>query len=565
MQLSSRLGALFAVASCVATGAFGQGYTTFEVPGAAATLPYAMDSNGNCAGFYIADPAHFVRQGFYRTAAGVISTFDPPDSVDTEVTGMSVAGTVGFFESSNGAIHGFLRSPSGAITVIDHPNSPITFAWDINATGTIAGMALLNGVVQSFLRSPAGVFTDFAVPNSVNGQPNDTEARAINGSGTVTGMFTESGLEGFVRNTNGALTLFTAVPGSGHTEPMSINASGQTAGYYFGAISGLHGFVRSASGSVTSFDFPGDPEFIQDVHIADNGAVAGNYTDRNTYLTHGFTRDPSGQFTTIDQPGSLYTEIHAMNATGGFVGDYVGSDAVAHGFVFLPRTIGPNLDLAPGQTAVISNTSFHSNVTLAAGSSLVLNNSQATGNVTLNGGSITVNGGSLGNNLQGTGNVTVNNAALDNNLQLDGGTLSITGGSIGNNLQLQGSVTFSLVSVTVKGDLTVQNQSATFTVSKICGSTFHHVTVEKSAGPLQIGAGCAGNTIGGDLMIHKNYGAIAVDGNHVIGNLRAQQNRGPVDISANTIGKDLQCSANTSTIVGSGNTAKSKSGQCMAF
>jgi hypothetical protein len=77
-------------------------------------------------------------------------------------------------------------------------------------------------------------------------------------------------------------------------------------------------------------------------------------------------------------------------------------------------------------------------------------------------------------------------------------------------------------------------------------------------------AGCAGNTIDGNLTIQYNTAATTVNGNTVTGNLQDQNNTAPTRVFTNTVAHNLLCQQNSS-ITGGGNTAAQKQGQCIAF
>ena len=74
------------------------------------------------------------------------------------------------------------------------------------------------------------------------------------------------------------------------------------------------------------------------------------------------------------------------------------------------------------------------------------------------------------------------------------------------------------------------------------------MTLQSNGGAIQVGsatpANCAGNTVGGNVVVQQNTGAVAVYGNKIRGILVCQGN---------------------SSIAGTGNTAPLKQGQCAGF
>jgi hypothetical protein len=121
----------------------------------------------------------------------------------------------------------------------------------------------------------------------------------------------------------------------------------------------------------------------------------------------------------------------------------------------------------------------------------------------------------------------------------------------------------------IDGNLQVVLLFAGSVQNQVCGSTVHgDLQFESNLIAVEIGSAsaalCAGNTIGGNLQIENNLGATAAVGNTVGGNLQDQNNRGATQVSKNVISGSLECQ-NDTAIAGSGNTAKSKQGQCSTF
>jgi hypothetical protein len=154
------------------------------------------------------------------------------------------------------------------------------------------------------------------------------------------------------------------------------------------------------------------------------------------------------------------------------------------------------------------------------------------------------------------------------NLTQTGGNLILSGTTVGGNVNVQGGGFFSISGFArIVGNLQIQNLPASSAQNQICGvSVLGNVTYQNSNAPVEIGAAsmCPGNTVGGDLQVGNNAGAVGIVGNIVTGNLQVQKNTGSSMVSNNNVVKNLQCSDNT-TITGSGNTARQKQGQCAAF
>jgi len=85
----------------------GSPLTTFQVAGAAITMPSGIDSSGAVVGSYQDSTSTY--HGFVRSAAGVVSTFSIPGAIETYGVGMNDSGViVGSYQDKSYASHGFL-------------------------------------------------------------------------------------------------------------------------------------------------------------------------------------------------------------------------------------------------------------------------------------------------------------------------------------------------------------------------------------------------------------------------------------------------------------------------
>jgi hypothetical protein len=141
-----------------------------------------------------------------------------------------------------------------------------------------------------------------------------------------------------------------------------------------------------------------------------------------------------------------------------------------------------------------------------------------------------VNGGHV------TGNVTV--AA--------GGNFVLSGAAVGGSVIVDGG-SFTLgPAATVGGDVRISNLPADVTDSSVCGTMIGGtLQVDGTAAPVQLGSSspmvCAGNKIGGDLVVYGNSAAAQVFDNQVTGALQVDNNTGPLDVVSNAVGTTLQC------------------------
>src|ERR1700743_3237322 len=192
------------------------------------------------------------------------------------------------------------------LTVFDVPGAHgQTFANTVNDAGDITGYYADKRGRHGYIRSADGQYTIFDVAKK-----SDTVPYAINGAGTVSGWYTPRSTRvphGFVRQADGAVALFDA-PGAGGlfgTECFLISDDGSAAGT-FGDVGGvLHGFVRAPDGTITVVDVPGAGAGVnQGTYISTidaNGDTTGYYVT-DDFVSHGFVRKAGGKLTTFDVP-----------------------------------------------------------------------------------------------------------------------------------------------------------------------------------------------------------------------------------------------------------------------
>ena len=181
----------------------------------------------------------------------------------------------------------------------------------------------------------------------------------------TTSSGTNSFSHGFVRSAGGTITTFDAEPlptTYGSTNPgtyvITINASGEVAGFYIDGVGAEHGFLRDASGTITTFEAPnagtGSEQGTIVTGIDAAGDVIGAYTDTNNMI-HGFVRNAStGTITVIDAPGAgtaTYqgTYPDAFDAAGDIFGSFTDANNVVHGFV-LPAVARSRPTTLPAQS-----------------------------------------------------------------------------------------------------------------------------------------------------------------------------------------------------------------------
>jgi hypothetical protein len=180
------------------------------------------------------------------------------------------------------------------------------------------------------------VTTSFDAPGAGTSPGQGTNPQAINESGQITGIVTDSNWlsSGFVRNPDSTVVTFDP-SGDGTTQPIGINASGQVTGTFQPTGGGNYvGFIRNQDGSVTTFQVA---PLMQSAGINDTGQVTGIYYDSGR-SGHGFVRDQSGNLQLFDVPGAgtsaeQGTYPTRINLGGTVMGSYTDAARVTHGFV----------------------------------------------------------------------------------------------------------------------------------------------------------------------------------------------------------------------------------------
>ena len=341
----------FGLASASAAGqSGGSGFTPIDVTGAGTkalqgTAATAIDAAGDVAGIYVDSSGN--EHAFVLPVGGVIAPFDASGTggsgILTIPIGFDSAGDLtGIYHDASNRIHGFVRAAStGTITLLDVPGEDTgkmegTFPLCINGAGEIAGIysttlttaSGTNSFAHGFIRNASGTITTFdAVPlPSTYGSTNPgTYVISINASGEVAGFYIDgTGAEhGFLRNASGTISTFEA-PNAGTgaeqgTIVTGIDAAGDVIGAYTDTSNAIHGFVRSAStGTITAIDAPGAGTATYQGTYPDAidaaGDISGSFTDSNN-VVHGFVLPANGTITTYDAPGAGASDASRRVAT----------------------------------------------------------------------------------------------------------------------------------------------------------------------------------------------------------------------------------------------------------
>jgi probable HAF family extracellular repeat protein len=170
--------------ACVAFQASARNFATIDFPGANATEPFAINSNGDIVGTY-SDSGP--RGHGFLLHSGTFTTLDFPGADITEPTGINVnRAVVGTYFAAT-TEHGFLWH-NGTFTTIDAPGATGTFAEGINDLGDIVGFFTTGSASHGFLLRN-GTFTNLDAPFSGRFGLAETFPWGINSHGDIVGGY----------------------------------------------------------------------------------------------------------------------------------------------------------------------------------------------------------------------------------------------------------------------------------------------------------------------------------------------------------------------------------------
>ena len=267
---------------------------------------------------------------------------DPALPIFTEVFGINNAGQV----AGIGLTSFIYDSKKGGYTrIADAPGSLGSSVLGINEPGVMVGALSFDGLTESaFVRSKNGAYTAFSHPGCT-----DTEARAINNTGLVTGHAfgcSPSDTVGFIYDP--ARNVFIDILPGEFTIAQGISNSGQVVGSVAldagiactGCPRSNYGFLRAASGAITLFRVNGHSTTARG--ITDSGLVTGSTASKG-YVT-SLAGLPYEAITIPDAellvfPGATSTSPEGISNAGDIVG--IWSDAPSggfplHGFIATP-------------------------------------------------------------------------------------------------------------------------------------------------------------------------------------------------------------------------------------
>jgi hypothetical protein len=321
-------------------------FTKIDVPAPVVPYVYISVDGVDAAGEAVGNYGNVDGEGdgtFHGLIAndGVGTTFDPPNSTNTDVVGITSAGEIfGDYVDNVLKQHGFVDNDD-TVTQVDVFLANSTTVNGVNDAGVIYGeYADSSNVVHGFIDN-SGTFTLINVPGA-----DTSSVSGVNASGVVVGTYisANSTVHGFVESNGSFKTI--DPPGSIFTSVVGVSDAGVIVGNYQDSGNNQHGFVDT-NGAITTISIPGATT-TSITAIAADGEIVGNYADSSGNI-HGFV-DQGGVITTVDVPGATETNILGISASGEITGYYNDSSSNQHGFVGTP---GPNVIESFGSTRLV--------------------------------------------------------------------------------------------------------------------------------------------------------------------------------------------------------------------
>ena len=255
-------------------------FTAIDVPGAAATVAYSINTAGDVVGAYQA-PSSSAWHAF-KLSAGKFTSFDYPGATNTLATGINdndlIVGHYDFGQVNTA--YGFQYDGS-AFTSFQYQSRAITETRGVNNAGQLVGESG-NSQKQVGFKLIEGTFAPIRPPGE-----NTYYYVIVNG----------------------------------------INDVGQIAGFVVHNTGTNEGFVYK-KGLYAFLDYPG-AQSTAVYGVNDRGVMVGNYLAGADL--YGFATK-NGKFVSLIYPGAVYTFCYAINSEGMIVGSAV-VGSVTHGFV----------------------------------------------------------------------------------------------------------------------------------------------------------------------------------------------------------------------------------------
>lgn len=236
------------------------------------------------------------------------------------VTGINDNNVItGFYQAGDGINHGFVGTLDGRYSTFDWGNLNDTEPRAINNDGYITGFAFDNSISffgPEYIRSPDGAAA--AILSGRRGMELVGTAQGIDANRNFVGdywdeNFNDYGYFGKGHTYRASLTL----PFNTHrTRPRGLNKDGTVVGYYNDNL-GIHGFVVK-EGVATSFNYPDQTAYETLAEgINSKEIIVGGWTDADFTFEHPFIYDLTAQsFEEIAVEGATFAIAYGINKWG---------------------------------------------------------------------------------------------------------------------------------------------------------------------------------------------------------------------------------------------------------
>ena len=285
-------------------------YTTVEAPNAATTtFAFGINNRGQIVGGY--DDAMGRAHGFVRDHRGRFTTYDVPGAFATVVSRINDRGRIvgDYFETPEAFEQGRKRGftfDGRTLTRIDFPGALSTEVAGIDNYGRVVGEAYDTTTGRGYVWE-RGRF------RSING-PGDTPAGAldINERGQICGAYSdalEASTHGFLLYKRRYTTIDAF--GAAFTQVFGLDSRGRVVGYTAAGFDltdpivllDARGFLRDTTGRLTRIDVPGAPRTLA-LGMNDHGQVVGTYESPHTEGSPAASDGNAGGGRTAGTPGS---------------------------------------------------------------------------------------------------------------------------------------------------------------------------------------------------------------------------------------------------------------------
>jgi uncharacterized membrane protein len=220
--------------------------TVVRYPGSSVTTVAGINLGGLAVGAWGTGgtPVH----GYYLVGS-IYASFDVPGAATTLPQGISSQNTIfGDYTSTDGASHGFLMSESGTYTTLSYPGAASTFITGLDGANQASGYYL----------DETGLYHAFAWNNGTFQLPplpahGAAFAVGVNESGDVAGTYADpAGADhGFVWNlaTNAVIKIKAKAGTSGLRVTAINNRGAQITGTYFNSAGSVIAFIATCGGT----------------------------------------------------------------------------------------------------------------------------------------------------------------------------------------------------------------------------------------------------------------------------------------------------------------------------